>query len=57
MTGEMDYLLRVHVEDLDHFSRFVMDSLLKHPSVLDVKSSFALERIKDTTALPLGHLV
>ncbi len=56
MTGEMDYLLRVHVEDLDHFSRFVMDSLLKHPSVLDVKSSFALERIKDTTALPLGHL-
>ena len=27
----MDYLLRVQVEGLDHFSRFVMDSLLKHP--------------------------
>ena len=39
LTGEMDYLLRVQVEDLDHFSRFVMDSLLKHPGVLDVKSS------------------
>jgi Lrp/AsnC family leucine-responsive transcriptional regulator len=53
MTGEMDYLLRVHVEDMEHFSRFMMDILLRHPSVLDVKSSFALQQIKDTTALPL----
>lgn len=54
MTGEMDYLLRVHVEDLRHFSRFVMDQLLRQPGVVDVKSSFALERIKETTALPLS---
>ncbi len=53
MTGEMDYLLRVQAVDLEHYSRFVMDKLLKHPSVLDVRSSFMLERIKDTTALPL----
>jgi Lrp/AsnC family leucine-responsive transcriptional regulator len=56
LTGEMDYLLRVQVEDLDHFSRFVMESLLKHPGVIDVKSSFVLEEIKETTALPLSHL-
>jgi Lrp/AsnC family transcriptional regulator, leucine-responsive regulatory protein len=56
LTGDMDYLLRVQVEDLEHFARFVMDSLLKHPGVLDVKSSFVLEEVKETTALPLGHL-
>lgn len=56
MTGDMDYLLRVHVEDLDHFSRLVMTQLLKQPGVVDVKSSFALDRIKETTALPLKHL-
>jgi len=56
MTGDMDYLLRVHVEDLEHFSRLVMDQLLKQPGVVDVKSSFALDRIKETTALPLKHL-
>jgi Lrp/AsnC family leucine-responsive transcriptional regulator len=56
MTGEMDYLLRVHVEDLQHFSRFVMEQLLTLPGVIDVKSSFALERVKDTTALPLRQL-
>jgi len=52
-TGDSAYLMRVHVQDLAHFSRFVMDTLLKYPGVLDVRSSFALERIKDTTALPL----
>jgi Lrp/AsnC family leucine-responsive transcriptional regulator len=56
LTGDMDYLLRVQVEDLEHFSRFVMESLLKHPGVIDVKSSFVLEEIKETTALPLSHL-
>ncbi|HEY3599956.1 MAG TPA: Lrp/AsnC family transcriptional regulator [Paraburkholderia sp.] len=53
MTGEMDYLLRVQVEDMAHFSRFVQDVLLHHPSVIDVKTSFALETFKETTALPI----
>jgi Lrp/AsnC family leucine-responsive transcriptional regulator len=56
MAGEMDYLLRVVFEDLAHFSRFVMDTLLQHPGVIDVKSSFVLQAIKQTTALPLAHL-
>jgi Lrp/AsnC family leucine-responsive transcriptional regulator len=53
MTGDMDYLLRVHIQDMAHFSRFVQDQLLHHPAVIDVKTSFALERIKETTALPI----
>lgn len=56
MTGDMDYLLQVQVEDLQHFSRFVMDQLLRQPGVVDVRSSFALERIKETTALPLARV-
>jgi len=56
MTGDMDYLLRVHVKDLEHFSRLVMNQLLKQPGVVDVKSSFALDRVKETTALPLAHV-
>jgi Lrp/AsnC family leucine-responsive transcriptional regulator len=53
MTGDMDYLLRVQVEDMAHFSRFVQDQLLHHPSVVDVKTSFSLECIKETTTLPI----
>lgn len=56
MTGEMDYLMRVQVEDLDHYSRFVMEKLLKQPGVIDIRTNFVLERVKETTALPLGHL-
>jgi Lrp/AsnC family leucine-responsive transcriptional regulator len=53
LTGEMDYLLRVVVEDMAHYSRFIMETLLKLPSVEDCKSSFMLERIKGTAAWPL----
>ena len=53
LTGDMDYLLRVVVEDMAHYSRFIMDTLLKHPSVQDCKTSFVLDRVKNTTSLPV----
>jgi Lrp/AsnC family leucine-responsive transcriptional regulator len=53
LTGDMDYLLRVVVQDMAHYSRFIMDTLLKHPSVQDCKTSFVLDRVKATTAVPL----
>jgi Lrp/AsnC family leucine-responsive transcriptional regulator len=56
MTGDMDYLMRVQVEDLEHYSRFIMEKLLKQPGVIDIRSNFVLERIKETTALPLEQL-
>lgn len=53
LTGEMDYLLRVVVADMQNYSRFIMDTLLKHPSVQDCKTSFVMDRVKVTTAVPL----
>lgn len=53
LSGEMDYLLRVIVSDMNAYSHFVMDTLLKHPSVRDCKTSFVLDRVKSTTAVPL----
>jgi Lrp/AsnC family leucine-responsive transcriptional regulator len=53
LSGEMDYLLRVLVRDMAHYSRFVMDGLLKHPAVQDCKTSFMMRRLKGTTAVPL----
>ncbi|MEC5212355.1 Lrp/AsnC family leucine-responsive transcriptional regulator [Polaromonas sp. CG_9.5] len=53
LTGEMDYLLRLLVRDMAHYSTFIMDTLLKHPSVQDCKTSFVLDRVKSTTAVPL----
>lgn len=53
LTGDMDYLLRVVVQDMAHYSRFIMETLLKHPSVEDCRSSFMLERVKGSSATPL----
>lgn len=53
LSGEMDYLLRVLVRDMAHYSRFVMDTLLRHASVQDCKTSFLMRRLKGTTAVPL----
>ncbi|WP_332814394.1 Lrp/AsnC family transcriptional regulator [Ramlibacter sp.] len=53
LTGEMDFLLRVVVQDMGHYSRFIMDTLLKHPSVQDCKTSFVLDSVKATTAVPV----
>lgn len=56
MSGDSDYLLRVVVEDLAKYHRFVVDHLTTIPGVANLRSSFALEQVKYTTALPTGHL-
>jgi Lrp/AsnC family leucine-responsive transcriptional regulator len=53
LTGEMDFQLRLVVADMPAYARFMMETLLKHPSVQDCKTSFVMERVKSTTALPL----
>lgn len=53
LTGETDYQLRVVVEDMGHYSRFIMDTLLKHPSVEDCKTSFVMESVKSASATPV----
>ena len=56
LTGDMDYLLQVVVQDLEHFSRFLLDKLINATGVADVNSSFVLRTVKQTRSLPLGHL-
>lgn len=52
MAGDIDYLLRVVVRDTEAYDRFYK-ALIKKVPLHDVSSSFAMEEIKFTTALPL----
>ena len=56
LTGDMDYLLHVHVADLQDFSRFLLDHLLNAAGVADVNSSFVLRTVKRSLSLPLTQL-
>ena len=53
MSGEADYIVRVVVEDIPSFERFIVDELTKIPGVAQIKSSFALKQVKYKTAIPL----
>ncbi len=56
MSGEIDYLMRVVVPDMAAYDTFYK-KLIKKVQLTDVSSSFAMERIKYTTALPLDYAI
>ena len=54
MSGEIDYLLRVVVPDIAAYDA-VYKRLIRDVALADVSSSFAMEQLKYTTALPLQY--
>lgn len=55
-SGEHDFLLQVVVPSLEEYRRFSLDRLIKVPGIKDIRSSFAIDTIKDSGVLPLRHL-
>ena len=56
MAGQVDYLLRVVVPDIEAYDGFYK-RLIAKIDIADVSTSFAMEQIKYTTALPLQYVV
>ena len=53
MAGEIDYLLRVAVKDMDAYDDFYRRFIARVP-LKNVTSRFSMERVKSTTAYPLN---
>jgi len=53
VSGDRDYLLHIVARDMESYNDFLNTRILDHPSVHSASSSFALRRVKYTTALPL----
>ena len=53
VSGERDYILQVVVSDMDAYNTFINTRILRHPAVRSASSTFALRRVKYSTALPL----
>ena len=56
VSGAGTFELQVMCTDLDAYSRWSIDTLLKLPYVKDIHTSFSLGEVKSGAALPLGHL-
>jgi len=54
MSGDVDYLIRVVVPDIATYD-MVYKKLIRIADLYDVSSSFAMEQIKYTTALPVEY--
>ena len=52
MAGEVDYLLKIVVADMQQFDDFYK-KLVEETTLTDVTSSFSMEVIKHTNALPI----
>lgn len=55
MSGQVDYLLKVAVPDIAAYDKFYQ-RLIARIDISDVSSSFAMEEIKNTSALPLDYM-
>ena len=53
-TGDTDYLLQAVVSDIAGYDR-LYKRLISKIQLTDVSSSFVMEKIKETTALPLDY--
>jgi Lrp/AsnC family transcriptional regulator len=52
-TGETDYMLRAAIPDITGYDRLYKRLIAKVP-LTDVSAFFVMEKVKETTALPLG---
>ena len=53
MAGEYDYMMKVQVEDMKRFDSFYKKLVTSVPGIANVTSTFAMEPLKYTTALPI----
>ena len=56
MSGDVDYLLKVVVPDIAAYDQ-VYKRLIQQVPLSDVSSSFAMEELKSTTAVPLTYAI
>jgi len=53
VTGDADYVLRVIIQSMAAYDRFLNDKIFSLPGVSQVRSNFALREIKNETAIPI----
>jgi Lrp/AsnC family leucine-responsive transcriptional regulator len=53
MTGQRDYLMRIVVRDLEAYERFIKEKLTRLKGIASIETSFALDQVKRSEALPL----
>jgi len=51
MTGDVDYLLKVLIRDLEHYDKVYQSLIASVPGLKDVSSTFSMEQLKQSTVV------
>lgn len=55
VSGDADYVLRVHVADLEAFAEFIHGTILPHPQVAQVRSEIVLTTLKESNGVMIDR--
>ena len=53
LSGDYDYLLKIHVRDMDAYRNFMVNKLTAMNHIGSTQSSFTIKEVKHSTAIPL----
>jgi Lrp/AsnC family leucine-responsive transcriptional regulator len=53
LTGDVDFMLKVAVRDMPSYTTFINDKLSGIPGIQNLRTSFVLDTLKNTTVLRL----
>lgn len=56
VSGELDYLLKVVVEDIAHYDRVYKRLISMVPGLVDVSTSFSMERLKEVFGIDVSTI-
>tara|TARA_Y200000002_G_scaffold366134_1_gene356767 strand:+ start:57 stop:542 length:486 start_codon:yes stop_codon:yes gene_type:complete len=55
VSGNFDYLIKARVEDMDAYRKFLGETLLTLPGVLESTSYVVMEQVKETMNVPISY--
>lgn len=53
LSGDYDYLLKIHVQDMEAYRNFMVNKLTSMNHIGSTQSSFTIKEVKHSTAIPL----
>lgn len=54
IAGSVDYLLKIVLEDMNHYHDFITNGLASLENIVNVQSSFVMSEIKNSTSIKLS---
>jgi len=54
ISGNFDYLIKARLQDMNHYRKFLGETLLALPGVQDSVSLPVMEQVKETTLIPIA---